>query len=429
MLSIAAMTVQGIAMVIDEFYFHQKRGLGRWERIGHPIDTVFFILALWGALNADRLGSGGAWSLMLLSSLIVLKDEFEHKRLTPPAENLLHGLLFMVHPLVLIAVWIERASLGDWILIPPLLFLIYQVLFWLILGKGKWPGSTVSPTPRVHRLGAQGAIVSHDQAARSELSLKAHDLTIINNDVYEDMHSGWSDSAASPFRLLEAESRLKNQWVLGKLRSLQTALQKQSLRILDVGCGAGYLSNALAQVDEFTVIGLDASSLALEKARERDFTGRAQYVLGDAYMLDDQLGQFDAISVMDVLEHVSRPDLVIGQIAKRLKPGGLILFHTFNRNWISDLIVIKGMEWFVPETPKRLHVKELFIKPAELRKDLEAHGFSDTQIEGIRPVVFQKAMWTLLTRKEVEREFQFCLTKSLVVGYLGTARAKKCEKN
>ena len=428
-LSAIAFSVQGIAMFIDEFYFHMRRGLGRWERLGHPVDTLFFIAALWGGLNADRIGNAWAAGIAVLSSLVILKDEFEHKKLSSVGENVLHGVLFMIHPLVLIAVWFERVQLGNWVLVPPVVFLLYQVVYWGLLRKGKWPaeagglsGVTVERVS-ARPLSARGENPSTLPALESR-ALREVDAELINNAIYDDLAVGWKDSARSPFRLLKAEAEVKNRWVADQIACYRDAVGKRKLRVLDLGCGAGYLANFLSLDPDLEVVGLDASPGAIQTAKASDPMGRVKYVIGNAYELASELGEFDAIFVMDVLEHVSRPELVIREIAGRLTPGGLIGFHTFNRNFLANLIVIKGMEWFVPETPKKLHVIELFIRPKELSDALVTCGFHKVEFVGLRPVVFQRPLLKLLTRRRVDPNFRFKLTRDLTVAYMGTAQLR-----
>jgi len=134
--------LQGIVMGVDEFLFHQKRGLPPWERIGHPIDTFLFVLCLAFTLTASPETSmlkiyGG---LAALSCLMITKDEFIHTELCSKTENWLHALLFVLHPVVLIevgAIWtgvMSSAVLGRAILLGECLliwiFLAYQIIYW-----------------------------------------------------------------------------------------------------------------------------------------------------------------------------------------------------------------------------------------------------------------------------------------------------------
>lgn len=139
LLSIVVLGVHAIAIAIDEFYFHWKRGLARWERYGHPIDTLFFLLALGAIIQIETVGEPFAIAAAVLSSLVIIKDEFEHKKRSTGAENLLHALLFVLHPAVLYCCYLNRDQLSVGLLLPAAAFLVYQLGFWVILKKGKWP--------------------------------------------------------------------------------------------------------------------------------------------------------------------------------------------------------------------------------------------------------------------------------------------------
>jgi 2-polyprenyl-6-hydroxyphenyl methylase / 3-demethylubiquinone-9 3-methyltransferase len=133
----------------------------------------------------------------------------------------------------------------------------------------------------------------------------------INNDIYHALGERWYNAQDDPVALLRAEARLRNPWVAEELRA---RFAGRRLRILDVGCGGGFLSNYLA-IQGHTVIGLDFASDALKVARLHDATGRVEYIEGDAYRLPFTDGGFDAVCSMDFLEHVEEPELAIREAA------------------------------------------------------------------------------------------------------------------
>jgi 2-polyprenyl-6-hydroxyphenyl methylase/3-demethylubiquinone-9 3-methyltransferase len=97
---------------------------------------------------------------------------------------------------------------------------------------------------------------------------------------------------------------------------------------------------------------------------------------------------------MDFLEHVEEPELAIREAARLVAPDGLFIFHSFSRNWVAWLVVIKGVEWFVRTTPPHMHVLSLFIKPEDLVSMCARSGLSVDCLRGIAPVVFSKGFWT-----------------------------------
>src|SRR5215475_7295723 len=162
-----------------------------------------------------------------------------------------------------------------------------------------------------------------------ELHMAAGDITKtgrVNDDIYDHLGERWYTARDDPIALLRAEARARNPWIAG---AISQAFPSDEVKVLDIGCGGGFLSNYLAEAG-FTVIGLDAA-------------------------------------------------------ARVLQPGGLFFFATFNRNFISWLFGIKGVEWFVKNTPPRLHELSHFIKPAELRAMCEESGLRINELRGFAP--------------------------------------------
>ena len=240
----------------------------------------------------------------------------------------------------------------------------------------------------------------------------------VNNAFYEDLGDRWYEAWDDPVALLRAEGRLKNPWVRERLES---RFPGRSCRVLDIGCGGGFLANALA-LSGHRVTGVDLSRGSLKVARGRDATGKVAYQVADAYRLPFPTGSFDAVGALDFLEHVDRPEQVVAEAARILKPGGLFFFHTFNRNTLAWLIVIKGLEWFVSNTPRRMHVLPLFIKPSELSAFCRRHGLEPMEWTGMRPEVARWAFWKMLLTRRVPRDFRFRFTPSLAISYLGYAQ-------
>lgn len=151
--------VQALVIGFDEYYFHVKRGLPLWERIGHPIDTLSLLACLIFVLTVPFSPLALKWyiGLGVFSCLMVTKDEWVHKHHCPAAEHWLHALLFINHPIVLSSVgviwWsITSASAPNWVqswlnrpeqlhgmlAIQALfvtLFFLYQVIYWNFIWK------------------------------------------------------------------------------------------------------------------------------------------------------------------------------------------------------------------------------------------------------------------------------------------------------
>jgi len=242
----------------------------------------------------------------------------------------------------------------------------------------------------------------------------------INNDIYRQLGERWYTAEDDPIALLRAESRARNPWITGKIRQ---AFPSGEVKVLDIGCGGGFLSNYLTNAG-FTVVGLDAAKESLLIAQQYDVTGCACYVMGDAYHLPYSGGEFQAACVMDFLEHVDEPGGVLAEAARTLQPGGLLFFATFNRNFISWLFMIKSVEWFVRNTPPRLHELSHFIKPAELHEICEVSGLRIIELRGFAPR-FNRAFWRMLLTGVVTDDFAFRFSNTTLAGYIGVAVKKK----
>jgi 2-polyprenyl-6-hydroxyphenyl methylase/3-demethylubiquinone-9 3-methyltransferase len=123
---------------------------------------------------------------------------------------------------------------------------------------------------------------------------------------------------------------------------------------------------------------------------------------------------------MDLLEHVADPARVVAEAARVLRPGGRFFFHTFNRTWQAHLVVIKGVEWFVRNTPKDLHVIGLFRTPDEVAAMCRRAALEPVALHGSRPR-FGWPLWRMLATGKVGPDFAFTFTRSTKLGYTGYA--------
>lgn len=240
----------------------------------------------------------------------------------------------------------------------------------------------------------------------------------INNDYYNHLGDDWFLAQDDPIALLRSESKIKNPWVAN---SINEELGESPKKILDVGCGAGFLSNSLAE-KRHEVFGIDMSVESLKVAGKYDLTKTVNYQFADAYKLPFPDQTFDVVCAMDFLEHVEDPQKVIAEASRVLKPGGLFFFHTFNKNIFSYILVIKFVEWFLPKTPKNLHILRLFIPPQDLTQMCTNSGLTTEKLMGIRPKFGKLAFWTSLFSGKVDRNFSFTFTKSTLLSYIGYAR-------
>ncbi|MET0793182.1 MAG: hypothetical protein ABW061_16800 [Polyangiaceae bacterium] len=137
--------LQMLAMFWDEFVFHRARGLPRWERIGHPLDTLSAALCYAWLVRTPPDGAHALVvyvSLCAFSCLLITKDEFIHARLCKPAEAWLHAVLFVLHPIVFLAfgvIW--RLRIAPWLLTVELGLtlglLVHQIIYWRFFDRGQ----------------------------------------------------------------------------------------------------------------------------------------------------------------------------------------------------------------------------------------------------------------------------------------------------
>lgn len=242
--------------------------------------------------------------------------------------------------------------------------------------------------------------------------------TRINNAFYEDLGDAWYEDHIHPIALLRAENAARNPWILDQIKKRLGPSQ----HILDIGCGAGFLANTLA-LHGHRVTGIDLSARSLEVAKKRDFTKEVRYLELDAFALPFPDKSFDVVCAMDFLEHVEMPEKIIRDVSRLLRPQGLFFFHTFNRNLMSYFVVIKGVEWCVPNTPANMHVYSYFIKPSELKNWCERSGLKLQEMHGLSPRVGSSAFWKSLLMRKVDQKLEFCFTSSLKVGYVGVGQS------
>ncbi len=156
--------------------------------------------------------------------------------------------------------------------------------------------------------------------------------------------------------------------------------------VLDLGCAGGFMADALAR-NGADVTGIDPAQQAIAAARAHaDTEGlpiRYDVGVGEALPYPD--AAFDAVVCVDVLEHVGDLPAVLAEVARVLRPGGLFLFDTINRNWLSRTITITVAEDILRILPRGTHDPTLFIKPGELRAALADAGLVWQASQGLGP--------------------------------------------
>lgn len=155
--------------------------------------------------------------------------------------------------------------------------------------------------------------------------------------------------------------------------------------ILDVGCGGGILTEALAKTGgELT--GIDLAEAVLHAARLHATNQQLNIdyrAISIEALADTQPEHFDVVTCMELLEHVPDPARTIAACAKAVKPGGHLFFSTINRNWKSYFQAILGAEYILKLLPKGTHDYAKFIKPSELISWVRAADLSPRDLKGL----------------------------------------------
>ena len=171
---------------------------------------------------------------------------------------------------------------------------------------------------------------------------------------------------------------------LGYVRDRTTL---RGARVLDVGCGAGLLSEALAREGaQVTAIDLAPDLIRIAKLHRLESGVEVEYRLTPVEALADEMpGAFDAIVCMEMLEHVPDPGAIIAACATLLKPGGRLFLSTLNRTPAAFALAIVGAEYLARLLPKGTHQYRDFIKPSELGAWLRA---ADIELEDVSGLIY-----------------------------------------
>ncbi|WP_028773414.1 bifunctional 2-polyprenyl-6-hydroxyphenol methylase/3-demethylubiquinol 3-O-methyltransferase UbiG [Shewanella waksmanii] len=169
-------------------------------------------------------------------------------------------------------------------------------------------------------------------------------------------------------------------------RSFDNANPLADLKLLDIGCGAGLLTEPLASYGA-DVLGIDASehnvSVASQHAKNSDIKVTYQHCLA-AEIEHSQTANFDIILNTEVIEHVTDQQALVNTCARLLKPGGLLVMATLNRTWQSYVIGILGAEYVMRYLPVGTHNWHYFVKPHELEMMLAHHQIDCISCQGMQ---------------------------------------------
>ena len=195
---------------------------------------------------------------------------------------------------------------------------------------------------------------------------------------FEDMAARWWDP--------RGECRPLHELNPVRLEFIRRHVDLADARVADVGCGGGILSESLALAGA-RVVAADAADAALEVARlhqmetgtEIDYRHCTAEELAEA-----EPDSFDAVTCMELIEHVPDPDSLVAACARLARPGGLVFFSTLNRTPRADALAILGAEYVLRLLPRGTHDFRRFVRPSELAASARRHGLQLLDLAGLR---------------------------------------------
>jgi len=205
---------------------------------------------------------------------------------------------------------------------------------------------------------------------------------------FSELAHRWWDPE-SEFRPLHQINPLRLGWI-------DALVSLNGKQVVDVGCGGGILADAMARKGA-QVLGIDLATKSLKVAQLHALeagTAGVQYREVSAEALaDEQPGQFDVVTCMEMLEHVPEPAAVVRACAQLVRPGGWVFFSTLNRNPKSFLFAIVGAEYLLKLLPKGTHEYARMIKPSELSQWAREAGLDLHSFKGMEYNPLSKRYW------------------------------------
>lgn len=206
---------------------------------------------------------------------------------------------------------------------------------------------------------------------------------------FEALAEKWWDKT-SEFRPLHEINPLRLNWIDEYSEGIE------GKKIIDVGCGGGILAESMTRRGA-SVLGIDMGEAPLNVARlhaEKHNVKNIEYKQVPVEQLaEEQAGQYDIVTCMEMLEHVPNPASIIQACQKLVKPGGHVFFSTINRNPKSYLFAIIGAEYVLRLLPKGTHDYHKFIRPSELAYDIRAANLELKNMIGLHYNPLTKHYW------------------------------------
>ena len=170
-----------------------------------------------------------------------------------------------------------------------------------------------------------------------------------------------------------------------RVRYINARARLDGKQVLDIGCGGGILSEAMAEIGA-QVTGIDAGKRPVEIARnhmvEKGLKIDYRQVTAEAFAVSHSQ-RYDIVTCLELLEHVPKPWSIIKACKELVRPGGHVFFATLNRNPLSYLLAIVAAEYLLGLVPRRTHQYHRFIKPSEMIEWAEAVQLTLNNVSGL----------------------------------------------
>ena len=205
---------------------------------------------------------------------------------------------------------------------------------------------------------------------------------------FSELAHRWWDTE-SEFRPLHQINPLRLTWI-------DDIVPLAGKRVLDIGCGGGILTDAMARKGA-EVLGIDLAGKALKVAQLHALEAQTQGVsyreVSAETLAAEQPESFDVVTCMEMLEHVPDPSSVVRACATLVKPGGHVFFSTINRNAKAFVFAIVGAEYILNLLPRGTHEFAKFIKPSELAAYARAAGLDLAHTRGMEYNPLTRHYW------------------------------------